>query len=318
MKSQRLRGLILLLSIIGGISALNLQAQTLEAHKKKVPDSNFIVKPEKSNLQTSKGQSYALQKHPAKILRKKAPTSRILDKGIEKKDTTTTKTKVSLEEPGWVTIMNEDFEGYFPGAGWDVFDGNGYDYGEYYWDDDNFRPYEGSWSAWCARGGINGLDPEWNNYPDNCDSWMVYGPFSLSDAVDAELLCYYWLKSEYCCDTFFYLASIDNIWYSGWSIRGNSGGFGYINFDLTDVSELGNLCGQPFVWIAFIFNSDESNTDQGAFVDNIVLRKNIVTPDLVIQRITPSKSNPTKGESISVDMVIKNRGNVDASNFYTG
>lgn len=100
MKSQRLRGLILLLSIIGGISALNLQAQTIEVHKKKVPDSNFIVKPEKSNLQTSKGQSYALQKHPAKILRKKTPTSRILDKGIEKKDTTTTKTKVSLEEPG--------------------------------------------------------------------------------------------------------------------------------------------------------------------------------------------------------------------------
>jgi hypothetical protein len=220
--------------------------------------------------------------------------------------------------PGWETIMSEDFEGVFPNSLWDVFDNNGYEYGEYYWDDDYFRPYQGSWSAWCASGGLNGCDPPYCSYPDSCDSWMVYGPFSLKNAIDAELLFYWWLWSESGNDKLYWMASLDDNWYYGESRSGKYGGFYSENFDLTNVYEIGNLCGRDSVWIAFIFSSNLSITDTGAFVDNIVLRKNAIYPDLIIQRTTPSNYYPTRGDTIAVDMVIKNRGTADASNFYVG
>jgi len=36
---------------------------------------------------------------------------------------------------------------------------------------------------------------------------------------------------------------------------------------------LGNLCGESQVWIAFIFTSDFMTGYEGAFVDDVVLRK---------------------------------------------
>ncbi|MCJ7457389.1 MAG: hypothetical protein MUP17_00135 [candidate division Zixibacteria bacterium] len=149
--------------------------------------------------------------------------------------------------------MSEDFEGVFPNSGWDVFDHNGYLYGEYYWDDDYFRPYEGSWSAWCASGGLNGCDPPYCSYPDSCESWMVYRPFSLKNAIDAELLFYWWLWSEPGNDEFCWMASRNDTTYYGECRSGKYGGFYYGNFDLTNVYEIGNLCGRDSVWIAFIF-----------------------------------------------------------------
>lgn len=54
---------------------------------------------------------------------------------------------------GWTTVMSQNFEGTFPSGSWRVLDANGSSYGEYYWDDDNYRPYSGGWSAWAANGG---------------------------------------------------------------------------------------------------------------------------------------------------------------------
>ncbi|MCJ7457388.1 MAG: hypothetical protein MUP17_00130 [candidate division Zixibacteria bacterium] len=49
-----------------------------------------------------------------------------------------------------------------------------------------------------------------------------------------------------------------------------------------------------------------------------MLRKNVIYPDLIVQRITPSNYYPTRGDTIAVDMVIKNQGNADADDFYVG
>jgi hypothetical protein len=48
---------------------------------------------------------------------------------------------------GWNTLMTETFEGAFPSAGWTVYDYDGATNGEYYWDEDDYKPYAGSWSA---------------------------------------------------------------------------------------------------------------------------------------------------------------------------
>jgi hypothetical protein len=173
---------------------------------------------------------------------------------------------------GRVTIFSEDFEGSFPGRSWDVFDSDGTTNGEYYWDDDDYRPYRGSWSAWCARGGANGRKPP-ANYPNNAKSWMVYGPFSLVDARDAGVDFYYWLRSERCCDFLYWGASVDGRRFYVRRISGDSNGWVKVTFDLKNVPTLGNLTGRSQVWIAFIFESDSSVTDEGAYLDDIVIWK---------------------------------------------
>jgi len=166
----------------------------------------------------------------------------------------------------WVTIMNENFEGVFPSGSWQVLD-------DPTWAADNFKPHNGSKSAWCARGGSSGLDPATNDYPNNMDAWMIYGPFNLSDAIDAELIFQLWLKSEFEYDYIYWFASIDGTNFYGDGLSGNSNGWVEKKIDLKSVYNLGNLCGRSEVWIAFNFESDFSITDEGAFIDDITLRK---------------------------------------------
>ena len=182
--------------------------------------------------------------------------------------------------PGdWINIMTEDFEGTFPGS-WLVLDGiNGY--GEYYWGKRNCRPHSGSYSGWAVGGGADGSGLSCGTYyPEYTKPWMVYGPFDLSDATDAELLFWYWLYSESnYYDYLFWGASIDGSSFYGNIVSGDSGGWNHVNFDLTDVYILGDLRGQPQVWIGFTFYSDETITYlEGAYLDDIVLRKMIGEP----------------------------------------
>lgn len=211
-------------------------------------------------------------------------------------------TPTPTPSPGWVKIMTEKFEGGFPNAGWEVFDNNGPTYGEFYWDDDDYKPYQGTRSAWPARGGADGVDPQIYCYPDDLDSWMVYGPFSLADALDAELRFRWWIDSEQDWDWFFWGASVNGINFYGEAWSGYSAGWLYPNFDLTSVSTLGDLRGQPHVWVAFIFTSDIITFEgcDGVFVDNIVLRKLVMgagVPGGLMEEIVSSEFPST----LSVD-----------------
>jgi len=202
---------------------------------------------------------------------------------------------------GWQNIMTDGFEGIFPGTGWSVFDNGGLT--DAYWGKDDYRSYSGSYSAFCAKGGTAGVNPP-ANYPNNMEAWMVYGPFSLTDASDAELNFYYWLDSEYQYDYLGRMASIDGSSFYGQGWTGNSGGWVDMSFDLTDVYTLGNLCGEPEVWIAFIFGSNYMTTDYGVFIDDVVLRRYVTdggnnppnTPS------NPSPANHATGVSVGADL----------------
>lgn len=178
---------------------------------------------------------------------------------------------------GWTTIMQEGFEGAFPNGSWRAYDQDGATNGEYYWDDDDYIAYNGYWSAWAANGGANGLDPYYYYYPNNMKSWMIYGPFDLSNASDAEMLFYYWNQSEINYDWFSWYASPNGTNFYGYRVSGDSGGWKSVNFDLTSVPGYGSLLGDSSVWIAFSFNSDYSIVDDGPFVDNITLQKYVNT-----------------------------------------
>lgn len=176
--------------------------------------------------------------------------------------------------PNWVTIKSEDFEGTFPGA-WSVSDNNGSNYGVYYWNKRNCRPYAGGYSGWAVGGGANGAALSCgSNYPNYADSWMVYGPFSLVGATAADLKFKLWLNTESGYDYVCRAASINGTNFYGPCSSGNTGGWVDRVLDLTNVPTLGNLLGRSNVWIALIFYSDGSiNYSEGAYVDNIVLRK---------------------------------------------
>jgi len=110
---------------------------------------------------------------------------------------------------------------------------------------------------------------------------MEYGPFSLSNTTAAELRYKLWLNSEAGYDLVCGFASIDESNWYGLCTAGNSGGWIDRVLDLSNVYTLGNLLGQPNIWIAIYFHSDNSNTfAEGGYVDDISLRKMPVRSNL--------------------------------------
>ena len=173
----------------------------------------------------------------------------------------------SVDASGWATIMSEGFEGAFPGF-WTL-------YGDdYTWSKRDCRPSLGSYSGWGVGDGAQGSGLSCgDNYPDNASAWMIYGPFSLADATDAEMLYSFWTYTEEEFDYLFVGASTDGSHFSGYSWWGDRS-WTDDAFDLTDVYQLGDLTGEPEVWVGFWFKSDESFTyPEGVYVDNIELRK---------------------------------------------
>ena len=191
---------------------------------------------------------------------------------------------------GWSNIMTEDFEGDFPGAGWRVDeDGSG----DYKWAKSACRPYSGDYSAWGVGGGVGGSSLQCgDDYPNGAYSYMIYGPFDLSSATDAEFLFYRWNLTELEQDELLWTVSISGLDFYGALAWGNSGGWQYTSFDLTNVYTLGDVTGQPRVWIGFFFRSDSAyNYAEGAYVDDITLRA-LVTE---ISTTTPTPTGtPTK------------------------
>jgi hypothetical protein len=175
----------------------------------------------------------------------------------------------------WLEIITEDFEGAtFPGK-WEVIDQDAGQDGKYYWGKSACRAATGMYSGWAVGDGVIGEKLECgDNYPDEAYSWMTYGPFSLADATSAELRFKRWVNTVGEEDSLQYLASIDDNEYQGFKIFGSTPEWRETVFDLRQVPILGDLTGQPQVWVRFVFEARVPNTrPEGAYIDDIVLRK---------------------------------------------
>jgi hypothetical protein len=106
------------------------------------------------------------------------------------------------------------------------------------------------------------------------NSWVYAGPFDLSDATSGQIQFDLWLETEANYDNFKWLASTDGSSFSGFQTSTDRTGFQTVTTDLSDWGSAGNILGQPQVWIAFIYQSDESNTYEGAYIDEVVLTTN--------------------------------------------
>jgi len=179
---------------------------------------------------------------------------------------------VNAESEVWTTIFEEGFEGTFPGA-WLVFD-NYPQNGIHYWGKRNCRAFSGTYSGWSIGAGSQGGSlPCGAEYTNNAESWMMRGPMSLADATAAELRFKMWLNSEP-NDGLCRMASIDGYNFYGYCTSGVTSVWVDQVLDLEDVYTLGDLTGEPKVWVALIFISDGAiYYQEGAHVDDILMRK---------------------------------------------
>lgn len=179
-----------------------------------------------------------------------------------------------------VPIMTETFELMFPESEWQVYDVS-YDPSnqeclanpnstsgictEYYWDDDNYESFSGSWAAWPANGGADAKDPANSTYPQNVDTWMIYGPFDLSNAKSASVGFWLLLDNEVNFDRISFGASGDNLNYNETYWDGTAD-WDYKPFDLNP------FLGDSSVWIGWHFKSDNSIQLNGPWIDDIMLK----------------------------------------------
>jgi hypothetical protein len=172
-----------------------------------------------------------------------------------------------LSSNGWQEIKRETFEGVFPNAGWTLIDANPNDKKEYLWDDDTYRRHWGYWAAWPANGGDNGYNPATNpRYPPNMASWMIYGPFDLSNARAAEVVSWLWRQIEVNYDHLFFGISPDGGTFYGWQWDGTAD-WQEMRFGLD------SYLGDASVWVGWLFNSDSTIQYEGPWVDDILIRK---------------------------------------------
>lgn len=169
--------------------------------------------------------------------------------------------------------VKETFEGVWPNGNWTTFDNNGPLGGDVCWDDESYLPHKGLWSAWAAGGCADGLDPATNWYVDDMESWMVNGPFTTKRATTGVLTFKYQNESEVGFDYLYWCASVDDIIYYCHGHTGSTNGrWRGGKIDLKNVPNYGSMLGEDTVYVAWIFYSDFSITDQGPFVDDVKLK----------------------------------------------
>ncbi len=213
-------------------------------------------------------------------------------------------------------VLSETFEGAWPSAGWSVFDDNGATAGEYFWARRTCKQHTGSASAFAVGGGGNGAGlPCDASYPNHADSWAIYGPFDLSNALTARMSFYFWLNSECvhstpgvrdCAvksDRLWAMASTDGASYNGFWWAGDWQGDqladanGWVRGEL----DLNSYAGQSQVWIAFNFASDASVAyPHGASVDDILIETTECAPTATIHTLSTDRDCYAPGATIGV------------------
>jgi hypothetical protein len=175
----------------------------------------------------------------------------------------------------WSDVLYEDFESPFPQTnGWELFwNANS----KYTWGSVNNRAGGGDFSAWCAA--LNGpefpeLEPGVDDYANNMQAFMIYGPFDLSEAADVAFEFSLWLEPAVeegeINDILGFGRSSNGINFTFYFLLGDTGGWAAAT-EYFDESFLDPALGESEVWIAFIFQSNLSQTAEGAYLDDILI-----------------------------------------------
>jgi len=187
---------------------------------------------------------------------------------------------VTATVSGWEILETQGFEDPWPWPGscqilYDASD-DGWDRT---WGRDDYRPHIGNWAAWPAAGGVDGIDPiPPANYPDNLNSWLICGPFDLSEASSAYAAFWLWSQVEEDHDEFFFgVGDGSDDWFYGfsWDVTVSSWTEYTIYFP--------SLTGRPAhdsMWVAWNFESDADNPVpyEGSWLDDIEIARALPCP----------------------------------------
>ncbi len=182
-------------------------------------------------------------------------------------------TQTTIAEPAiksdWTILLEDGFESGISPLTWiNLSAGSS---GDYKWetrDVTNALDANSVKSAWCVGGGQDGGGLTPPGYPPNVESWLVSGPYSMENALEAKLT----FQSSFDADDgdiFGVAVSTDGNSFNGLQASsGGGGGWNAAGFDLN------NYLNEEQLWIGFWFKSDAtgSNSKSGAFVDNVVLQ----------------------------------------------
>jgi hypothetical protein len=175
----------------------------------------------------------------------------------------------------WITVLEEGFE-TAPGSLWQFYD-NVTDPKEYKWGRRDCQPFAGSYSTWAVGGGADGATLACGDaYPDNVQTTMIYGPFSLADAKKAEMRFKLRYDQVLAGDDFCWYAS-DGTVAGGLCLNAQPTGWTTLNLDLAALdteTQVVSMLGKPQVWVAFRFTSNATgHASPGPFVDDVLIRK---------------------------------------------
>lgn len=165
-------------------------------------------------------------------------------------------------------LVDERFEGAFPPPGWSATG---------HWGKSECEASGGTSSAWIEGSATDRTCTGFGKlYHPNEGAHLRYGPFDLSDALTATLSFDLWLWQAQ-GDSFMWGASLDGASFYGitvteafttlWEVQ---------TLDLAAVPGLGDLRGDPAVYIGFTWQTDNfAETFGGAFVDNVRVVKSV-------------------------------------------
>ncbi|MEZ5064379.1 MAG: hypothetical protein R3B81_06560 [bacterium] len=193
----------------------------------------------------------------------------------------TESSSTAVGRDGFSVLFSDDFESGL--AAWSVIDVAGVGA---QWGPANCWSVSGTASAACASAGSAAITCG-ESYPADMKTWLIYGPFDLSDSsyaaahFDFELA----LQCERYHDRFFAGTSTDGTDFAGtfWEATTETG----VRMDLT------SHLGRDQVWIGFQFESDGSDgRADGASIDDVSIVAVSPVPDQYGWSISESSTDP--------------------------
>ncbi|MFH1734060.1 MAG: T9SS type A sorting domain-containing protein, partial [bacterium] len=207
----------------------------------------------------------------------------------------------------WHILTNEPFQGdapTWPWGNWTIYPNRNYFQTgpPYVWGiQDYIYKFNGTdaQALWCV-GLPPSLDPEFDDYIPNTNSWVRYGPFNLSNAVAARASFWYYNVSQVVSDYVRWGGyNVDSFqMYEGGRHSGETTQWQNTSvfFDSLQGGTV-SLIGEPNVWLVFHFQSNSDNdVDIGAFIDEVYIAWDDGTFDLeagVIDFVNPDSSMHT-------------------------
>jgi hypothetical protein len=146
------------------------------------------------------------------------------------------------------------------------------------WGRDDFQQHTGDWAAWPAAGGADGIDPQPPvNYPDNLNSWLICGPFDLSEASSAYAAFWLWSQVEDGDEFFFGVSDGSDDWFTGFSWDVNVPP--WTEYTIYFPSLTGSPANDS-MWVAWNFESDAENKGnyEGSWLDDVEIAQALPCP----------------------------------------